>query len=149
AVEVLRRMLEEAGIHCEESRDLEGLAAFVISSPRGTEMVLSSALGDDERLWIYAHLLAHILIGAHRGQLLTRFEYAEGREPAHLSVDERREETVARSLTRAILDGRLEGAPRYFYGEISLPTVRSGMRRAAAQTLLAMLHFASMALYWR
>ncbi|MBI4493757.1 MAG: hypothetical protein HY690_13275 [Chloroflexi bacterium] len=148
-VAVLRRVLEEAGIHCEDSRELEDLAAFLISSPRGTEMVLSARLSDSERLLAYAHLLAHVLISGQRSGLFARFEYHAGREPTHLTMQERREEMVARSLARAILAGRLEGAPRYLYGPMALPSPRNGVRRAAAQVLLVVLHHASRALYWR
>lgn len=148
-VSLLKRVLEESGIRCADSDQLQDLAAFLISSPRGTEMVLSARLDDAERLLVYAHLLAHVLISGQRGHLLARFEYRPGREPAHLSLRERREELVARSLARAILAGRLEGAPRYLYGPRAFPSRRYGMRRAAKQALLVLLHHASVALYWR
>lgn len=147
--DILRRMLEEAGIRCEDSEELQDLAAFLISSSRGTEIVLSARLTESERLLAYAHLLAHVLIGRQRGQLMARFEYWQGREPAHLSLRERREEMVARSLARAILAGRLEDAPRYLYGPMALPSRRDGVPRAAIQALLVVAHYASLTLYWR
>lgn len=148
---LLRHVLEEAGIRCQDSDELEELAAFLISSPRGTEMVVSARLSESERVLAYAHLLAHVLINAERSSLLARFEYHRGHEPAHLSAEERREELVARALARAILAGRLDGAPRYLYGytAIPLPSPRDGMRQVARQALLAALHFTSLALYWR
>lgn len=144
-VELARRVLEEAGIRCEDSDQLQDLTGFLISSPRGTEMVLSARLDDSQRLCAYAHLLAHVLISGQRGNLLARFEYWAGREPADLTSRERREEMVAQALARAILAGRLEGAPMYLYRPEALPSGRVGVRRTA----LVALHHASRALYWR
>jgi hypothetical protein len=121
----------------------------MIATPRGIDMVVSAGLREAHRLLAYAHLLAHLLIGRQDGHLLARFEYRPGRAPSHLTPEERREEMVAQALARAILAGRLEGAPRYLYGTMALPSPRDDMRRAAKQALLAALHFTSMALYWR
>lgn len=144
-VDVLRRLLEESGIRCDDSARMEDVAAFLIASPRGIEMVLSSDLPEGERLLVYARLLAHILIKGRPGAFWTRFEYHAGRGPSSLSRRERREQKVAMSLARAILSGRLEGAPRYLYGPRALPSASDGMRRA----LLTALHHTSVALYWR
>src|ERR1700680_1628590 len=45
-----RRLLEELGVHCDESATLHDLKGFLLSSPRGTEMVVSRDLTDEERL---------------------------------------------------------------------------------------------------
>src|ERR1700687_4045681 len=59
-----RRLLEELGVRCDESAVLHDLKGFLLSSPRGTEMVISRDLSDEERLQGYAHLLAHALLRA-------------------------------------------------------------------------------------
>ena len=58
-----RRLLEELGVRCDESAALHDLKGFLLSSPRGTEMVVSRDLSDDERVEVYAHLIAHALLG--------------------------------------------------------------------------------------
>src|SRR5688500_4321943 len=59
---LVRRTLEELGIHCEADAGLQDLKGFMIASPRGAEIVVSERLGEDERLGVYAHLLAHALL---------------------------------------------------------------------------------------
>ena len=58
-----RRLLEELGVHCDETAALHDLKGFLLSSPRGTEMVVSRDLDDEQRLEVYAHLIAHALLG--------------------------------------------------------------------------------------
>src|ERR1700694_212267 len=59
-----RRLLEELGVHCDESAVLHDLKGFLLSSPRGTEMVVSRDLTDEERLEVYAQPSAHAVLGA-------------------------------------------------------------------------------------
>ena len=54
-----RRLLEELGVRCDESAALHDLKGFLLSSPRGSEMVVSRDLTDEQRLEVYAHLIAH------------------------------------------------------------------------------------------
>jgi 8-oxo-dGTP pyrophosphatase MutT (NUDIX family) len=64
-----RRLLEELGVHCDESAALHDLKGFLLSSPRGTEIVVCRDLGDEERLEVYAHLIAHALLGPDTPEL--------------------------------------------------------------------------------
>jgi hypothetical protein len=57
-----QRTLEELGIHCEANGALQDLKGFLISSPRGADIVVSDRLTPEERLVLYAHLLAHALL---------------------------------------------------------------------------------------
>src|SRR5437016_7260461 len=50
-----RRLLEELGVRCDESAALHDLKGFLLSSPRGSEMVVSRDLTDEQRLEVYAH----------------------------------------------------------------------------------------------
>jgi hypothetical protein len=141
-----RRLLEELGVRCDESASLHDLKGFLLSSPRGSEMVVSRNLTDEERLEVYAHLIAHALLGPDDPQLAlaARFEYVQGRGPGERPASELREELLADAVARAILAGRLEAAPRLIYcrdlgqgrGRFSLAVLRG-------------LHRGSLALYRR
>ncbi|HEY0581284.1 MAG TPA: hypothetical protein VGE94_03820 [Chloroflexota bacterium] len=141
-----RRLLEELGVRCDESAVLHDLKGFLLSSPRGAEMVVSRDLTDDERLAVYAHLIAHALLGPDGPELAlaARFEYVPGRGPEERSAAELREELLADAVARAILAGRLEAAPRLIYCR-DLGPGRGRFSRA----VLRGLHEGSLALYRR
>src|SRR5207248_4486498 len=109
-----RRLLEELGVRCDESAALHDLKGFLLSSSRGSEIVVSRELNDEERLEVYAHLLAHALLGPDGPELAlaAKFEYVPGRAPFARPAHELREEVLADAVARAILCGRLEAAPR-------------------------------------
>jgi hypothetical protein len=141
-----RRILEELGVRCDERAVLQDLKGFLLSSPRGTEIVVCRDLGDDERLEVYAHLVAHALLGPDDPQLAlaARFEYVAGRGPGDRTAHEVREEVLADAVARAILAGRLEAAPRLIYCR-DLGPGRGPFSRA----VLRGLHLGSLALYRR
>ena len=141
-----RRLLEELGVRCDESAVLDGLKGFLLSSHRGTEIVTRHDLGDEERLAVYAHLIAHALLGPEVPTLAptARFEYLPGRAPRERAPHERQEEEVADAVARAILSGSLEAAPRLVYCR-DLGPGRGRLSRA----VLRGLHRGSLALYWR
>jgi hypothetical protein len=143
---VARRLIEELGVHCDESAVLHDLKGFLLSSPRGTEMVLSRDLTDDERLEVYAHLIAHALLGPDGPELAlaARFEYVPGRAPEERPAHELREAELADAVARAILNGCLEAAPRLIYCR-DLGPGRGRFSRA----VLRGLHEGSLALYRR
>jgi 8-oxo-dGTP pyrophosphatase MutT (NUDIX family) len=141
-----RRLLEELGIRCDETARLHDLKGFLISSPYGTEIVVGRDLTDDERLEVYAHLVAHALLGPEHPELrlATRFEYVPGRAPESRPARELRDEVVADAVARAILAGRLAAAPRLIYCR-DLGPGRGRFSRA----VLTGLHRGSLALYRR
>lgn len=143
---VTRRLLEELGVHCDESAPLQDLKGFLISSRRGTEIVTRWNLSDEERVQVYAHLVAHALLGADLPRLApsARFEYEGGRQPKSRAPQVEQEEEVADAVARAILDGRLEAAPRLVYCH-DLGPGRGRLSRA----VLRGLHQSSLALYRR
>ncbi len=116
-----RRLLEELGVRCDES-------------------------ADDERVEVYAHLIAHALLGPDGPELAlaARFEYVPGRAPGERPAHELREELLADAVARAILAGRLEAAPRLIYCR-DLGPGRGRFSRA----VLRGLHLGSLALYRR
>jgi hypothetical protein len=141
-----RRLLEELGVRCDESAALHDLKGFLLSSQRGTEIVVCRDLDDQERLEVYAHLVAHALLGPDDAQLslAARFEYVPGRAPGERPAHELREEVLADAVARAILAGRLEAAPRLIYCR-DLGPGRGPFSRA----VLRGLHRGSLALYRR
>src|SRR5919108_163311 len=42
---LVRRTLEELGIHCEATSEMQDLKGFLIASPRGAEILVSDRLG--------------------------------------------------------------------------------------------------------
>jgi hypothetical protein len=141
-----RRLLQELGIRCDENAVLQDLKGFLLSSPHGCEIVVRHDLSDEERLEVYAHLIAHALLGEELPELAfaARFEYVPGRAPGGRPAREVREEAVADAVARAILDGRLEAAPRLVYCR-DLGPCRGPFSRA----VLRGLHRGSFALYRR
>lgn len=148
---LVQRTLEELGIHCESASTLQDLKGFLIASPRGADIVVSDRLGPDERLAVYAHLLAHALLeelpGDEQRNFFSRLEYVEGRRPDLDSGAERRQEMVADALAQAILRGRLDGTPQYAYRRTKGPA-KSGLRPFFGQLFLDICHRASLALFW-
>ena len=154
---LVQRTLEELGIHCESTDALQDLKGFLIASRRGAEIVVSDRLGPEERLAVYAHLLAHALLeealkfeGTEKAarNFFSRLEYVEGREPSDRSSAERKAEMVADALAQAILRGRLEGAPQYAYRKTRTPARNGGLRPALGRLFIDMCHRASYMLFW-
>ena len=149
---IVRRTLEELGIHCEADSGLQDLKGFMIASPRGAEIVVSDRLRGDERLAVYAHLLAHALLeqgeDGEEGNFFSRLEYVEGREPASRKGAERKAEMVADALARAILKGRLDGAPQYTYTQRREKAGPSGLRPRLGRFWLELCHRVSLMLFW-
>lgn len=141
-----RRLLEELGVRCDESAALHDLKGFLISSPHGTEIVVRRGLSDQERLDVYAHLVAHALLGPDYPDLslVARFEYEPGRAPGWRPAWELEEEKMVAGVAQAILAGRLEASPRLVYCR-DLGPGRGGLARA----VLRGLHRGSLALYRR
>lgn len=143
---VTRRLLEELGVRCDESAPLQDLKGFLLSSGRGTEIVTRRDLSDEERVQVYAHLVAHALLGVDLPdfQLAARFEYEGGRAPKDRSAEQRQEEFVADAVARAIMEGRLEATPRLIYCHDLGPG-----RGRLSHGVLRGMHSASFALYRR
>lgn len=145
----LRLMLEEMGAHCEDSPQLTDLSGFLITSPRGLEAITSSRLDDSERVRLYAHFFAHVLVGDTQGPIAVCLEYADARGDRDRSVREKKQEGMAEAVARAMLGGRLERTPRYIYyserpGAAAGPPW-AGLRRRVG----ALLHRVSLALFRR
>lgn len=147
---LIRRTLEEMGVRCGDTPKLQDLKGFLIASPHGAEMVVSSDLAPNQQVAVYAHLLAHLLLDRLGGSFVSKFEYCEGRVPSHLTAAERREDLVADAVALAILEGRLEAVPRYVLEPAPLPPLPRRPRSPwpLRSFALAVLHWLSLALFW-
>lgn len=112
--ERFRRLLEECGVHCDESLAMNGLVAVVLASPRGTEALIAAGLPDERRCDTYARIVARLLLDQPAGFIDARFEYA-GPLPAHAKPDERAQQILVEGLASALADGDIAKAPRALY----------------------------------
>jgi hypothetical protein len=170
---LVQRTLEELGIHLEANGALQDLKGFLIASPRGAEIVVSDRLDAEERLAVYAHLLAHAVleeapekpdgllgllclpvhtlqVGAPGapGVFFSHLEYVEARGPRQRSRAERYADGAAAALAQAILRGRLDGVPQYAYRRTRGPVRNTGLRAALGRMWLELSHRTSLALFW-
>lgn len=129
----IRALLEELGIECDETADLHDLDAILLSSARGTDALIASRLDDDQRLVAYARLTARLLVGEMHAPLDAKMEYAD--EDDAPSKREREEERMVLALAQAIIDGRLDAAPRPLYEDVPKLTFAFTPRSAARSTL--------------
>jgi hypothetical protein len=129
----LRSLLEELGIRCDESADLHDLDAIMLASVHGTDALIASRLDDDQRLVAYARLIGRLLIDEFHAPVDAMMEYAD--DAFALSKREREDERMVRTLAQAIIDGRLDAAPRPIYEDVPKLTFAFTPRTAARSTL--------------
>ena len=115
----LRALLEELGVHCDDSLNLQDLDAILLASERGTDALVASRLDDSQRHAAYARLVARLVITDMHAPMDAKMEYAERHEPS--STREREEEALVIGLASALLEGRLESAPRPLYDDVPQP----------------------------
>lgn len=129
----LRVLLEELGVHCDETVPLEQLDAVLLASARGTDALVAARLDDEQRELAYARLVAQLLIAELRPPVDAKIEYSDG-APMSAARD-REEEAIVHALARALVDGRLDAAPRPFYDDVPKLTFAFTPRTAARSTL--------------
>ncbi len=134
----LRSLLQEIGVHCDESLDLQGLDAVLFASARGTEAVIASRLDDEQRYNAYARLAARVLASEVHPPVDAAMEYADGQEAP--SKREREEERMILKLASAIREGRLDLAPRPLYEDVPKLTF-AFTPRSAARSMLGGFHW--------
>jgi hypothetical protein len=137
----VQRLLEEGGVEFSIAPSLIDLKGYVIASAHGAEITVSDRLDPEERLDLYAQLLAHALVGTVDARPRTvlaplwsvafgapphtregigspffaHLEYVDGRGPTGKTVAERRAGALATILAEAILGGHIDLAPRYAF----------------------------------
>jgi hypothetical protein len=129
----LRALLEELGVHCDDSLNLQDLDAVLLASERGTDALVASRLDDSQRHAAYARLVARLVITDMHAPIDAKMEYAERHEPS--STREREEEALVLGLASALLTGRLESTPRPLYDDVPQFTFAFTPRSARRSTL--------------
>jgi len=129
----LRALLEEMGVHCDETADLEGVDAVLLASARGTEAIIAARLNDDERHHAYARIVARLLVGEIHTPIDAKMEYAGAHYTS--SREEREEDAMVQGLAGALVDSRLDAAPRPLYDDVPKLTLAFTPRTAARSTL--------------
>jgi len=129
----LRVMLEEMGVHCDETAQLQDVDAVLLASARGTEAVIAARLTDEERHRVYARIVARLLVGEIHAPIDAKMEYSAGHATA--SREEREEDAMVAGLAGALVDGRLAAAPRPLYEDVPKLTFAFTPRTAARSTL--------------
>jgi hypothetical protein len=128
-----RALLEELGVRCDETLDLQDLDAVLLASGRGTEALIAARLDDEERHLAYARVIARLLLADLHPPIDARMEYTDDR--AKIPRRERSEAAVVRDLARSLVDGRLDTAPRTLFQEVPKLTFAFTPRTAARSTL--------------
>ena len=142
----LRLLLEEMGVHCDETAALQDVDGVLLASARGTEALIAARLTDDERHRVYARIVARLLVSEIHPPIDAKMEYSEGH--ATLFREDREEDAMVDGLSHALVDGRLDAAPRPLYDEVPrLPFAFTP--RTAARSTLGGLHQWSVLWYKR
>lgn len=129
----LRAMLEEMAVHCDDTAELQDVDAVLLTSARGTEALIAARLDDAKRLRTYARIIARLLVGEMRGPIDAKIEYPA--KHATGSRQEREEDAVVAFLAGALVDGRLDAAPRPLFEDVPKLTLAFTPRTAARSTL--------------
>ena len=129
----LRMLLEEMGVDCDESADLQDVDAVLITSERGAEALIAARLNDEQRHRVYARIIARIMVGEIRPPIDAKMEYSVAHGP--VSKQEREEDAMVDGLAGALVDGRLDAAPRSMYEDVPRLTLAFTPRTAARSTL--------------
>jgi hypothetical protein len=129
----LRAMLEEMGVHCDETAELQDVDAVLLASSRGTEALIAARLDDEGRRNAYARIVARLLVGVLHAPMDAKMEYAGAH--ANPFRQEREEDGVVVYFGRALADGRLDAAPRPLYEDVPKLTLAFTPRTAARSTL--------------
>ncbi|HYM14820.1 MAG TPA: hypothetical protein VEZ14_04625 [Dehalococcoidia bacterium] len=133
----LRMLLEEMGVTCDDSAELQDVDAVLLASARGTEAVIAARLNDEERHLAYARIVARLLVGELHAPIDARMEYAGAHWQA--SRADREEDALVAGLAGALVTGRLGAAPRPLYDDV--PKLRLAFTpRTAARSTLGGLH---------
>lgn len=77
----MRIALEDAGIHCQDWVDLYDVPGYFFISPFFSKIVVSASLSDEDKQHLYAHFIAHTLLGHFKNTIGLHIEYLKGWEP--------------------------------------------------------------------
>jgi hypothetical protein len=129
----LRAMLEEMGVHCDDTAALQDVDAVLLASQHGTEALIAARLDDEGRRNAYARIIARLLVSEIHAPMDAKMEFPELHSGT--SRQEREEDAVVVFFGRALADGRLDAAPRPLYEDVPKLTLAFTPRTAARSTL--------------
>jgi hypothetical protein len=129
----LRALLEEMGIHCDDTAELQDVDAVLLASKRGAEALVAARLDDASRHRTYARLVARLLVGEMHAPIDAKIEYPDVHKTS--KKQEREEDAVVVSFASALAEGALERAPRPLYEDVPKLTLAFTPRTAARSTL--------------
>jgi hypothetical protein len=129
----LRALLEEMGIHCDDTAELQDVDAVLLASSRGTEALVAARLDDAARHRTYARLVARLLVGEMHAPMDAKIEYPRAHKTGR--KHEREEDAVVVTFASALAEGALDRAPRPLYEDVPKLTLAFTPRTAARSTL--------------
>jgi hypothetical protein len=129
----LRAVLEEVGVHCDDTADLHDVDAVLLASGRGTEALIAARLDDGERVVGYARIIARLLTGDLTAPVDFKIEYADSSDAP--SKRERDEERMVLTLAQAIASGHIDEAPRPLFQDVPAFTFAFTPRSISRSTL--------------
>jgi hypothetical protein len=129
----LRSLLEEMGIRCDDSSELQDVDAVILASKRGTEALVAARLDDETRHRTYARIVARLLVGELHAPIDAKIEYHDVHNTS--TRQEREEDALVVSFASALAEGELDRAPRPLYEDVPRLTLAFTPRTAARSTL--------------
>lgn len=129
----LRALLEEMGVRCDESAELDEADAILLTSGRGMEAMIASRLDDERRHQAYARIVARLIIGQLHEPIDAKIEYPS--KHFTISREEKEEDAAVATFATALTAGNLDLAPRPLYEDVPKLTLAFTPRTAARSTL--------------
>lgn len=129
----LRALLEEMGVRCDETAELDEADAILLTSGHGSEALIASRLDDEGRHQAYARIVARLIIGQMHEPIDAKVEYPS--KHYTISREEKEEDAAVAKFAIALAGGNLELAPRPLYEDVPKLTLAFTPRTAARATL--------------
>lgn len=132
-VKRLRSLLQEMGVVCDDTAELQDADAILLTSGRGMEALIASRLDDEDRHRAYSRIVARLIVGQMHEPIDAKIEYPA--EHFTLSREEKEEDATVAKFADALAEGNLDLAPRPLYEDVPKLTFAFTPRTAAISTL--------------
>ncbi|MBI5288257.1 MAG: hypothetical protein HY873_04735 [Chloroflexi bacterium] len=129
----MRALLQEMGVQCDDTAELEDADAILLTSGRGMEALIASRLDDDQRHQAYSRIVARLIIGQMHEPIDAKIEYHS--KHSTISRQEKEEDAAVAKFATALAEGNLNLAPRPLYEDVPKLTLAFTPRTAALSTL--------------
>ncbi|HLB22882.1 MAG TPA: hypothetical protein VJP07_02210 [Dehalococcoidia bacterium] len=129
----MRALLEEMGVKCDDTAELEDADAILLTSGRGMEALVAYRLNDGQRHQAYSRIVARLIIGQMHEPMDAKIEY----QSKHFTISrqEKEEDAAVAKFAIALAGGNLDLAPRPLYEDVPKLTLAFTPRSAARSTL--------------